>query len=471
MSPASPKDGLEKSLLLSLLGHLSVLLGGAVVTIVLARHYGRELFGQWAAALVFAQLTGTVVEGGLGRLLMRDAARDPAIASQSLRLALRGRAALGSVALPAALLGAWLFFGGFSAPWALALLLVVGRFLEGLQTTYQSVLFALGHFRLPNLIQVAQRLGRVVLVVAVVLLDGPLWWAALATLAVALFSLGGTARLAAPIVRPEGSGDLRSYWRDAAWFWLGGVLFWINAEVDQLMLSRMTGDAATGIYAAAIRLLGLALIIPRLVSDSVIPRLFRSAPSSAGRSNEDMNMTGFVLTLLGSVAAANLAFFGPELIALVYTAEYAESGPVLALLGGFVLLHFARSAPNWFLSTSDRVRTNAVLLGLAAVANVVANLILIPRLGALGAAGATVLSEGLLLAMATALAARITNASIVWALLAGLVPGAALGAGLWLTRGLAHAWLLLGASVLVSGAIVGGSLLALRRGWRPFARG
>jgi O-antigen/teichoic acid export membrane protein len=471
MSSATHKDDLERSLLLSLLGHTSVLLSGAVVTIVLARHYGRELFGQWAAAMVFAQLTGTVVEGGLGRLLMREAARAPDRAGRSLRLALRGRVLLGVIVLPTALLGAWLFFGGFSLPWFLALLLVTGRFLEGLQATYQSVLFALGAFRLPNLIQVAQRLGRVALVVAVVLAGGDLWWAALATLAVACFSLVASDRLTRPIVRPEGNEDLRGYWREATWFWIGGVLFWVNAEIDQLMLSRMVGDAATGTYAAAIRLIGILLVIPRLVSDSVVPRLFRSAPKSVGTGNRDMNMSAFVLSALGGVAAANIFEFGSELTLLVYSAEYAESGAVLAILGTFVLFNFARTASSWFLSTSDRVRTNAVLLGLAAIANVFANLYFIPRLGASGAAMATVLSEGLLLLLATAWAWRITSRSILWAIVLGLAPGLCVGSVLWVARGHVGRYTLLGGSAVLSSIIVWGLLQGLRKGWTPFGRG
>ncbi len=471
MSRLLHKDGLERSLLLSLGGHLSVLVGGAIVSIVMARHYGRETFGQWAVALVFAQLTGTVVEGGLGRILMREAARTPERAGVSLSLALRGRVLLGVIAVPVALLSAWSFFGGASEAWVLTCLLVSGRFVEGLQTSYHSVLLALGRFRLPNLLQVSQRLARVVLIIGVVLLGARIEWAAVATAAVALATLVVSAALSSPIVRAEPGGRLATYWKDAFWFWIGGVLFWVNAEVDQLMLSRLEGDATTGIYAAAIRLIALCLVIPRLVADSVIPRLFRSAPASDGTANRDLNTTAFVLTTLGSVAAANLIHFAPELVEIVYTPEYAGSSPVLAVLGVFVLLHFARSAPNWFLSTSDRVRSTAFILALAAITNVAGNLILIPRNGALGAGIATVLSEGLLLLLALGWVSKITDRTVVLAILKGLAPGLAVAILPLLAGPFVSRYVLLAGSVVVSGALVLAVILALRRNAIRLARG
>jgi O-antigen/teichoic acid export membrane protein len=427
-APQAPRrDGVRLSLLFNFIGQVSTVLSGALISILLARHYGATILGQWSVGLVYANLVGTVVEGGLGRVLMRDAARDPAIAGRALGQVVKGRLWLGAIAVPAALAASGVMATSWSA-WSLVPLLVVARWIEGIQSSYQSALFTLGDFRIPNLLETGRRLVRLAAIGCIVAAGANIQWAAVAMLVTAILSNRVLVRATKKVLTIDYSGATRAAWIDAAWFWANGVLFWITSEIGLLMTAQLSGEHATGIYAAALRLTLLFLIIPRTINNFLIPRLFRSAKSGDGLHRQ-LSGTAIMLSALGTLIMVETWFGAEPIIELVYGEQYREAIPVFAVTAGFLALNFARIPATWYLTTSDRVRMVTIALGLAAVSNVIANLVLIPRLGSLGAAWAAVISEGLLGVWAMAVAVRFTGPRILVATALGAcVGGLAFGA-------------------------------------------
>lgn len=460
------RDSLQLGLFFNLLGQVATVASGAVISILLARHYGASLLGQWSVALVYASLVGMIVEGGLGRVLMRDAARDPAMAGRALGTVLKGRLLLGIVTVPAALATAALL-GITWTGWLLAVLLVVGRWIEGIQSSYQAALFTLGDHRTPNLLETGRRLLRVFAVGAIVLLGGSILWAGVAMLVTAILTNGVLVRATSKRVQVDFSGSLRSSWREAAWFWANGVLFWINSEISVLIVSQLAGDRVTGIYAAATRLAALFLIIPRAMNNSIIPKLFRSAKTGEGLHRQ-LSSSALFLTALGGLIAVEATFAGPQLIALIYGSDFLESGLVFQISGLFLFINFARIPATWYLSTSDRVRLVTVAMGLGSIANVAAGLWLVPRLGASGAAWAAVLSESVLAAWALFMTARYTGHRVLIATLLGTVP-AFFALGLHLVLAPHVPWLVASGTIgLASVALLYVAGRRILSGWNPF---
>jgi PST family polysaccharide transporter len=459
------RDGLRTGLLFNLLGQVAMLASTGLISILLARHYGATLLGQWSVATVYANLVGTVTEGGLGRLLMRDAARDPKVLGRALGRVVKGRVYLGAISAPVCLLAAaWTTSSG--SAWALVPLLIVARWIEGIQSSYQSALFTLGDFRTPNLLETARRTVRVLAIVGIVALDLGLAWVAITMVGTALLSHRLLVRATREVVTIDYSDAVREQWRDAFWFWLNGVLFWVNSEISLLMIAQLVGEQVTGLYAAALRLVTLFLIVPRAMSNSLIPRFFRSAASGDGQHRQ-LGGTAFVLSGLGALVAAECWLFAAPVIDLIYGDEYRAAGPVLSIAALFLMLNFMRIPGMWFLSTSDRVRMVTVALGLGALANVLANLLLIPGAGAVGAAWAAVISEALLGLWALGVTVRLKGPRILLATAFGLtVGGSALLVGLALPRSLHWLW---SASISSAPALALLGLIARRllRGWNP----
>jgi len=103
-----------------------------------------------------------------------------------------------------------------------------------------------------------------------------------------------------------------------------------------------------------------------------------------------------VSILIGLPAAAGLALIAPKLIALVFGEDFAASSSILRLLAGVLFLTYLRSILNPFLISCDRQADITKSQWIAALVNVVGNLVLIPTFGIKGAAAATLISETLL---------------------------------------------------------------------------
>lgn len=460
------KDGVAVGVVLNVLGQVAIVLSGGAVSIILARKYDKDLFGQWSIAAVYGAMVGAIIEGGLSRLLLRDASRDRAAAGRTLGAVLKGRLLLSAITVPIAMAIAW-YQGHQAAALLLVFLIVLSRVFQGLLGTYQNVLIAFEYFRASNLIETARRAGMFVAVAIIALAGWSIHWAAVATLA---FTAAGTTylmRLTKTLADVDYRAPLKDYWRDGAWFWINGILFWLNSELALLILRSISGDdAMVGINAAAQRVAMLFLVIPRGVNNSIVPRLFRSAKDGKNL-HKQLNATTLLLTAIAGVAAVELWVHADPIIHLAFSAKYEASIPALQVYGLFLMLNFMRTPPSWYLTTSDRLKTITVFFGVATVLTVIANLVLIPKIGGLGTAWACVASELLLFILATAVTVRATGAKILIAFALGAIPGlAALALETLLPDTLP--WFVSAGivSVLFAGAMLF-AVKKLTRGWNP----
>jgi len=441
---------------------------GAAIGILLARHYGLETYGQWAAASVYAMLVANVVEGGLSNVLMRDVSRDRSKAGESLGLVLKGRMIIGLVAVPISLLAAWWQTGEAGLRLLLTFQLVMARFLEGASAGWHAVLVSLGRYRLTNSLEIVRRVGMVVVAVAIILGGLSIHWVAAGSLAVTALVGLVTYWSARSFVRPTFERSVVEGWRAAFWFWISGVLYWVNGEVDQLMLSNMAGDTATGLYSAAYRAAMLFQIVPYVLAYVVSPKLFRSAKDGVGLERH-LNGSMLVLAALGAFVGLEIWWYAEPLCTLAYGEKYLASGPILRAFGVYLFLAFVRTPASWFVATSDRLRLTTLYYGICALTNIAINLYAIPRFGPEGSAWATVASEAILLALMLSTTIKFVDARTAGALIFGAASGLLVLALHQLTMLLPWwyaAAVLDGLAMLAVYAVVGRKFL---RGWDPFS--
>ncbi|MFO0725586.1 MAG: flippase [Myxococcota bacterium] len=460
------QDSLKSSVVFTLLGRLANVLSGALIGILLARHYGVEVYGQWAAASVYAMMVANVVEGGLSNTLMRDVSRDKSKAGQALGLALKGRAVLGAIAVPVALLAAWWQTGNEGFKLALTLQLVLTRFIEGAFSGWHAVLVALGRYRLTNTLEILRRVGLLIVAAALVAADFSIQWVAASGLAITVITGLIIYWRSLPWVKPTFERSVVEGWQSAFWFWISGVLYWVNGEVDQLMLSSMAGDAATGIYSAAYRAAMLFQIVPYVLAYVVSPKLYRSTQDGVGL-HRHLNGSMLVLSALGIFVGLETWWHAGPISDLAYGAKYAASAPVLQAYGVYLFLAYVRTPASWFVATSDRLRLTTLFYAICALSNIALNLVLIPRMGPEGSAWATVASEAILLVLMLGTTVRFVDVRTAWALLIGASSGLVVVALHRLTVSL-PTWY---ASAVVDGVVVmllyAGLVRAVLRGWDP----
>jgi O-antigen/teichoic acid export membrane protein len=118
----------------------------------------------------------------------------------------------------------------------------------------------------------------------------------------------------------------------------------------------------------------------------------------AGRTAEaERFLRSTLRTVSCGLAGATLitALYGRELVSIVFSPAYADSGPVCAVLMAGVSIGLCNFLIGLALIASGRPRVVLRAAVPEAAINIMANLLLIPAFGAFGAAGASVLSRSI----------------------------------------------------------------------------
>jgi len=163
-------------------------------------------------------------------------------------------------------------------------------------------------------------------------------------------------------------------------------------RLDVVLLSKLAGDYATGIYGAAYRAIGVVQLLPYGVLYSLLPGLSREASTHAGQSEKLEKAMGLLLSAAFVIVLATMVF-ADALVPRLLGAGFAESAAALKILIWAVILRYVNYALNMKLLSNGHekvfVATSAVCLGV----NVIGNLVFIPMFSWRAAAVLTIVTE------------------------------------------------------------------------------
>ncbi len=166
----------------------------------------------------------------------------------------------------------------------------------------------------------------------------------------------------------------------------------INTRADMLLLGALRGPASTGPYFAALQISKPLLLGLLAVGAVAAPRF--AASHVANRPAEVERLLRWCLLGIAALtlpAAAGLVVAGPWLLGL-FGSEFVGAYPALLVLVAAQTANALFGPVGYLMMMTGRQRQAAACVGLAAAANIALNLLLIPRLGLVGAALGTLAS-------------------------------------------------------------------------------
>lgn len=362
------------------------------LTFVLGRVLGPAIFGQYSYILTLASLFAILQDGGFTTLIFRETAK-AALVPQAGRPGLMSLA-LGHLGVTTLLgLGLTLLF-----PTADRAALGAAVAYYALFTAAALVSAALkGHnnFAAEGVWRAVSRTGTALGAGAVLLFPG----AGPGLVFLGLF-VGQAAALLSPFgrvlrVAPRLTASREVYAPCAAFLCIAAATT-IYFRCDIILLRLLTGDPATvGNYAAAYRLIEGVIMLATPLAHIFFRRLRVSLDDPAVFKQSFTRMLG-VMIVLSVAATAGGVLLGPFILTLAFGDKYAAAVPLL----GWLLASLPFILPNYVLTQAlvalGRERTYALATVVAAGVNIALNLLLIPFLGAKGAALATVATEAAL---------------------------------------------------------------------------
>jgi O-antigen/teichoic acid export membrane protein len=407
---------------------------GFVASVVLIRYLGVEGLGQYNYFSTFASLFGLVAGLGLPILLTREAARDRPGAARHLGDALVLQAGLSGLAVVVvATAGLALNPVTFAVPIAL---FGVSVALTALGAPYLAMLNAFEHMHLGAGIEVACTLLRVLAILAAIRLglDVTGLVALLLVVPVSYLLLAKLAsdRRCAPAAFAPAPARLRALLRATTPFALLTLFGTAYFRLDILMLEKMQDVAAVGIYSAAYKLVDVLLVVGVNTAGVVYPVMATQAGHAPAALHQTIESTYRYMAAAGFPLGVAVTFLAAPIVTGLFGDAFAPSVVPLRILIWAVVLMFVSAPLTHALNATRHEWVLIAILGANTAINVLANLVLIPAYGVVGAAASTVACEVVNLALVIRFVRR-RIAPLAWiGSLAPVVGAAAVTAGpLW----------------------------------------
>lgn len=170
-----------------------------------------------------------------------------------------------------------------------------------------------------------------------------------------------------------------------------GLAASLYSKVDISMLHLLSDAAAVGYYTTAYRVIGLVLTVATALTAVYFPRLSRSSPADFQRYLSGALQILLVLTVPGAVG---LALVAEDLTAVLFGMEFLPAAAALGIMAPMILIRGCGDLLCYqaIISAGEEKRLISARIW-AGLANIGLNGLLIPKLGHVGAALATLISE------------------------------------------------------------------------------
>jgi O-antigen/teichoic acid export membrane protein len=191
-------------------------------------------------------------------------------------------------------------------------------------------------------------------------------------------------------------GDLENKYHIKTWcnaavpFLLMGGVMLINTQADIVMLGLMSSPETTGMYKVALNfanIVGLSLAATNLYLSPKVSSLYET-----GKIEElqlllsKFSKWSFFMALMPSIL---FLLVGENILNLVFGSDYTQAYGVLSILIVGQLLNVMFGSVGMVLNMTGNQSYAARIAGMAAILNIVMNLIMIPNFGGEGAAVST----------------------------------------------------------------------------------
>lgn len=412
---------------------------------LIARTIGVEGTGKYFFALSFTTIFVVFVDLGLTNVLVREAAKMTEKIKDYVATIFSVKIILGLLSY-AALLIAIKALGYPPETKQLVYLSGVTMLFDSLHLTIYGVLRALGDLRYEAMGVVGSQLLTLILGSAFLFAGWPLIFLILAFTIPSFINVC----FAALILYRKHRVTLRPRYQPAIFrllarlalpFALAAILARFYSYTDSILLSKLAGDVAVGLYSIPYKITYAFQFVPLALVAALYPRFSEYFERDQGRLAYVFERGIKYLLIMVLPIVVGISLLAKDIVLSVYTAEYLNSIVPLQILLAGLIFSYVSFPIGAFLNACGRQTTQTAIVGIVLALNVILNLIFIPRFGVTGAAVAALAGNILLTALGYAAVPRVTRIHHGWLAKTALqvcLAAAVMGVFVWWVNQLSH---------------------------------
>ncbi len=169
-------------------------------------------------------------------------------------------------------------------------------------------------------------------------------------------------------------------------FALASIFGRVYSYIDSILLSKLAGDVAVGWYSIPYKITYAFQFMPLALMATLYPKFSEYFAKDKKRLAFTFERAIKYLMIIVFPIAIGIGVLSRDIILSLYTAEYINSIlPLQILLAGLVFSYLSFPVGS-FLNASNRQVTQTIIVFFVMVINIILNVILIPRIGVVGAA-------------------------------------------------------------------------------------
>ncbi len=174
---------------------------------------------------------------------------------------------------------------------------------------------------------------------------------------------------------------------------ISGMMISIYGQTDKLMLKQMIGESEVSYYSIAVSICNIWVFVLAAIIDSMYPTIvsyYKTDKKEFERKNRQLYAIVFYVSFFVSIM---FTAFGKIAINILYGKTYLNSYLPLAIITWYTSFSYIGVARNVWLVCENKQKYLKYIYFSAAIINVGANALMIPKWGAAGAALASLLTQ------------------------------------------------------------------------------
>ncbi|SDF24808.1 Membrane protein involved in the export of O-antigen and teichoic acid [Methanolobus vulcani] len=381
-----------------LIGNVVVKILALFISVYLARYLGVEQFGDYNFVITYLMFFTFVANFGMDSILIRDLARFPEKTNIMMGNILSIRVITSVFAILMAILLINLLHYSYSIISYISIMTIILLF-QGISYLFESLFQANLKMQYSSIGLISSKFIYAIFVFIFIYLHYPIIYFFYGYVAAESIRMILAMFYSKKFINLHFSIDFGMWkylFKECLPFIAGYALFIIYYRIDILMLSKMVGNTAVGLYSAAYKLTDPLLFLPGALASTMMPVMSKLYHENVSKLNYTYSLgCKYILQLMLPITMG-LFLLSDRIIHLLYSADYNYSVITLQILSLTVIFNSINSIQSSLLTSSNRQKMNTISVGICCVINIILNIILIPLYSYNGAAIATLISVILL---------------------------------------------------------------------------
>ncbi len=184
---------------------------------------------------------------------------------------------------------------------------------------------------------------------------------------------------------------VKRLWRRSYQLILAELTVVITNRIGAVLLSYMLGDAALGVYNAALNIAMMWIFVPQAFVESANPVLLETNKNNPAQFWPRYQVLFLAILCISVVAGAGICLLAPFIVEVLYGPAYVDAAPMLRVLAWIGIFTSIGTARNIWTLAKEKQRYVKYFCFVSAGASIALNFLLIRTMGAMGAALAILL--------------------------------------------------------------------------------